>query len=200
MRDFLFKARDGQTPLPPELRKGLILKNIQSMGELDEFEEMNIFKGLLWLGKQTQNPIDYQFWLSLHKKLFGEVWSWAGMVREKDHELANPDFSPPHGIWPNFKKLQEDMDYWLENKTFSIKQLAVRLHERMLTIHPFPNGNGRFSRILTEYFCKHYEVAGPTWGSQYKADPVDRRNRYIEAIEEARNKKNYDALERFIFS
>ena len=35
------------------------------------------------------------------QKLFGEVWSWAGMVREKDHELANPDFSPPHGIWPN---------------------------------------------------------------------------------------------------
>ena len=55
MSDFLFKDRDGQTPLPPELQKGLKIKTIQTIGELDEYEEDNIAKGLSWLARQKAN-------------------------------------------------------------------------------------------------------------------------------------------------
>ena len=101
MKDYLIKDRDGQTPLPIELRIGLKKKNVTTMGELDEHEEDNISKGLLWLGKSKQNPLDYMFWIKLHKKLFADVWKWAGDIRK--HELANPDFKMPHEIWPEFK-------------------------------------------------------------------------------------------------
>lgn len=200
MSHFLFKDRDGQTPLPLDLRKGLKPKNIQTIGDLDELEEQNILKGLVWMQKQDKDPFDYQFWLSLHKKLFGDVWSWAGSVREKGHELANPDFALPNNIWPSFKKLQEDLKYWQYNNTFQNQELAARLHERMLTIHPFPNGNGRFSRILTEYYCERVEEITPSWGKSLVEEPKARRSTYINSIETARKKKNYIPLMDFIFS
>ena len=70
MSDFLFKDRDGQTSLPRELRKGLKPNHIQTMGELDEYEEENIAEGILWLKKQDKSPLDQYFWFQLHKKLF----------------------------------------------------------------------------------------------------------------------------------
>ncbi|MBI2602130.1 MAG: hypothetical protein HYW48_03660 [Deltaproteobacteria bacterium] len=54
--NFFFKDRDGQTPLPNELQKGLKIKTIQTMGELDEHEEANIVKGLSWLMRQKGDP------------------------------------------------------------------------------------------------------------------------------------------------
>lgn len=100
---FLFKDRDGQTPLPPELQKGLKPKHIQTMGELDEYEEQNIAEGISWLKSQLDDGASYGFWLKLHKKLFCDVWDWAGEVRK--HELHNPDFHAPSQIWSALRQL-----------------------------------------------------------------------------------------------
>jgi fido (protein-threonine AMPylation protein) len=61
---FLFKDRDGQTPLPPELQKGLKPKNVQTIGELDEYEEQNIAEGLVWLESSSADSLDYVFWIT----------------------------------------------------------------------------------------------------------------------------------------
>ncbi len=160
---FYLKDRDGQTPLPRELQKGLIPDHIQTISELDEYEEINIAQGLLWLKKYTrEDTLTDNFWLKLHKKLFGKVWSWAGQVRT--HELNDPDFLLPQDIWPSFKQLEDDLNFWLENGTYQEKEFAARLRERIETIHPFNNGNGRFGRILTEYICEREKMAIPTWG------------------------------------
>lgn len=143
---FLFKDRDGQTPLPRELRMGLIPKNVQTMGELDEREEENILEGLLWLEKNSKEILDFEFFCKLHKKLFSKVWKWAGQIRT--HELDNPDFLLPQKIRPALQQLIGDMKFWIENKTYDDNEIMARLHERTLTIHPFANGNGRWSRIL----------------------------------------------------
>src|SRR5690349_9363792 len=107
VRHFLFKDRDGQTPLPAELQKGLIPKTVQTVGELDEYEEENIAEGIIWLENYKYD--DYatvSFWLKVHKKLFGKVWKWAGKVRT--HDLDNPYFLLAHQIWPALKKLEDD--------------------------------------------------------------------------------------------
>ncbi len=197
MSDFLFKDRDGQTPLPEELKKGLKPTHIQNMGELDEYEEANIAEGLIWLSQQTKDPIDRHFWYQLHKKLFSDVWSWAGEVR--DHELNNPDFLMPYNIRQELKKLEDDVKYWIENKTYPLKKIATRLHERLLTIHPFANGNGRFSRIIIEYFCSYYKIEKPTWGNRHRNLPEFRRKQYINAVVKARKEYDFEDLENFIF-
>ena len=72
MSNFLFKDRDGQTPLPEEFQKGLLPKHIQNMLELDEYEEANIVEGLAWLEKSNDDGLNYEFWQKLHRKLFGK--------------------------------------------------------------------------------------------------------------------------------
>ena len=193
-----FKDRDGQTPLPLELQKGLIPNHIQTVGELDECEESNIADGLVWLQNYSGNDyLTYNFWINLHKKLFGKVWSWAGEVRKT--ELNNPDWLQPYYIWPAFKQLEVDLKFWIENKTYSEKEFAAIFHERIVTIHPFNNGNGRFGRILTEFICEKEKMEIPTWGAKLKNDPKNRRKAYIAAVIKARHEKAFEDLINFMF-
>lgn len=196
---FYFKDRDGQTPLPIELQKGLLPNHIQTMGELDEYEETNIAQGLAWLQNYSGTDfLNHNFWLKLHKKLFGKVWSWAGEVRS--HELDNPDFLKPYYIWPAFKQLEDDLKYWLENNTYEEKEFAARLHERIETIHPFNNGNGRFGRIVTEYICKREKMKIPTWGAKLNSVPSVRRKEYVASLVKARKEFDFKDLINFMFS
>jgi Fic-DOC domain mobile mystery protein B len=197
--NFLFKDRDGQTLLPPELLKGLKIKTIQTLGELDEYEEANIAKGLAWLAASTQdNDLVYGFWLKVHKKLFGEIWSWAGKIRQ--HELNNPDFAASHQIWPAIQLLETNLSFWIENNTFSLQEIGARFHEALITMHPFANGNGRFSRILIENFFEKRKAKIPSWGAVSASVPVERRKAYIQSIERGRFNKQYSELVAFMFS
>lgn len=198
VKNFLFKDRNGQTPLPPELQKGLKPAHIQTIGELDEYEEQNIVEGLSWLKNYDGDCLVYNFWLKLHKKLFGDVWKWAGTVRT--HELNNPDFHLSHQIWPSLKQLENDINYWLKKKLFPQDELSARFHEKIETIHPFTNGNGRFGRILVEFFCEKNSIQTPTWGISLKSDPKARRQVYIAALNCARSKADYNPLIKFMFS
>lgn len=197
MTDFLFKDREGQTPLPLELQKGLKPKHIQTMGELDEYEEQNIAEGLAWLNDQEDEGITYAFWLKLHKKLFCDVWTWAGQVRT--HDLQNTDFHAPHQIWPALRQLEGDLVFWFKEKSFSNLEIAARFHERIETIHPFANGNGRFGRILVEHHCAKNGCQIPSWGNRFKETPKDRRKHYITALDSARHKGDYKPLVEFMF-
>jgi Fic-DOC domain mobile mystery protein B len=198
VNNFSFKDRDGQTPLPPELQKGLIPKNIQNIGDLDKYEERNIADGLVWLEECEDECLTYNFWRKLHKKLFAEVWTWAGEVRK--HELNNPYFLDPNQIWPAFKKLEDDLKYWLEKKELPFQEIAARFHEQIETIHPFANGNGRFGRILIEYFCKRNGEPVPTWGKSLIDDPKARRKTYVSALDGVRQTGNYNPLIEFMYS
>lgn len=168
------------------------------MGELDEYEEDNIAKGLIWLAKQKGDPKKYLFWLKLHKKLFENVWSWAGTIRP--HELNNPDFCNPRDIWPRLYQLEQDLNAWLDFNSYAKDYIVARFHCRILTIHPFANGNGRFSRILAEQICSHLQIQKPTWGVQFIHNPAERRKKYIEALVTGRRKLDYTFLIHFMFS
>ena len=196
---FLFKNRDGRTELPEEFKKDLIPKDVEAGGDLDVYEETNIVDGLVWLEDYTGEYKDWMFWEQLHKKLFGKVLKWAGKFRF--HELQNDEFSHPGQIKQNIKQLEGDLKFWIENNSFKDRrEIAVRFHERLLTIHPFANGNGRTSRILTDYICKREGIAVPTWGLGLKQEPKKHRNAYIVAVVKARKEKEFGDLLAFMYS
>ena len=146
---------------------------------------------------EVNSPIDRHFWYQIHKRLFSKVWSWAGEVR--GHELGNTDFLMPHEIRPALKQIEDDVKYWMEHNTYPLTEIATRLHERLLTIHPFANGNGRFSRIVVDYFCSRNKLQQTNWGRRQSADPRRRRQKYIEGILKARKEYDFQDLEAFIF-
>lgn len=171
---------------------------IQTMGELDEYEEQNIAEGLIWLEDSTDDFMDYMFWISLHKKLFNNVWNWAGKIRK--HELQNLDFLEPYNIRPALMELSKDGKVWFKDNSFPEKEIVARIHERLLTIHPFPNGNGRWARIITEHICAKKNIITPSWNLKMKDQPEQRRRDYISAVVEARKSKDFIQLIEVMFN
>ncbi len=115
----------------------------------------------------------------------------AGVVRQR--ELANPDFLMSYDVRPELKKLEGDFDFWIENKIYQDKELAAIFHERLLTIHPFNDGNGRWARVLTNMICEKENIGIPNWGSSI-SDDEKRRDQYIKAVKTARREGNYFEL------
>ncbi len=187
---------EGATPLEPDERVGLKFPHIQTRGELDQMEQVNIQDGLLWLGKQKKpDVLSEAFIKRLHKEMLGEVWKWAGEFRKTEKNLG----VDPLQISVQLRSLLSDVGYWIENGTYKPKEIAIRFHHRLVHIHLFPNGNGRHARVLADTLLKSKLGEEPLdWA---RADDLqsmnERRSEYITALEKA-DKGDYDPLFKFI--
>lgn len=60
---------------------------------------------------------------------------------------------------------------------------VARFHHRLVAVHPFPNGNGRFSRVAADLLLHEIGEQPMTWGAGLGAREA--RTRYIEALRAA---------------
>lgn len=185
--------KDGQTPLNEEEKEGLKIKTIATHQELDEFEQQNIEAALGWLMKKKISSelfLSEKFIKELHKKMFGLVWSWAGTFRKSNKNIG----VEWRTIAVDLKKLFDDCFYWLENKTFSEEEIAIRFKHRVVFIHPFPNGNGRLSRLMADVMMeKVFKKPVFSWGGMN----INTDNKlYLKAIREA-DQGNFKPLIKF---
>ena len=140
---------DGQTPLNEEELDGLLIPSITTREELDEFEQLNIEKAIQWtFGKKwkAEQLFSEKFVKDLHKRMYGEVWKWAGAFRESEKNLGIKSYLIPAEL----KVLLDDALFWVENDTYSPDDLAIRFKHRLVSIHCFSNGNGRHSRLMAD--------------------------------------------------
>ncbi|MEO3432935.1 mobile mystery protein B [Inquilinus sp. CAU 1745] len=175
---------DGATPLDPDEMEGLRFRHVATRGELDELEQANIESGLLWLARLRRKDIlTDEFAITLHKRLFGEVWKWAGAFRRTGKNIG---VDPIH-IAVELRTLMDDARYWADNGTYQPVEAALRLHHRMVSIHPFPNGNGRHARILADTVLKQiYGAAAIGWAGGHDLQKMnERRIAYIAALRAA---------------
>jgi Fic-DOC domain mobile mystery protein B len=174
---------EGATPLDPDEIGGLKHKHITTQGELDQLEQANIESGLLWLGRQRAHVLTDDFAITLHKRLFGDVWDWAGTFRKTGKNIG---IDPVH-IPIELRSLMGDAKYWADNKTYPAVEAAVRLHHRLVKIHPFPNGNGRHARIMADTVLDRVYKAEPIdWAGGYDLQKMnERRKTYIAALKAA---------------
>lgn len=174
---------EGATPLDPDEMEGLRFKHITTRGELDELEQVNIESGLIWLSRQRQDVLTDNFAVNLHKRLFGEVWSWAGTLRRTEKNIG---IDPLH-IGVELRTLMGDARYWAEHHSYDPVEAAARLHHRMVFIHPFPNGNGRHARIMADTILTQVYGKEPIdWAGGHDLQKMnDRRTMYITALRAA---------------
>lgn len=138
---------EGATPLDPDEKEGLRFTHIITRGELDQLEQANIVEGLQWLKKQKNTDILSEgFVCDLHKRLFGQVWTWAGTFRKTGKNIG----VDPIQIAIQLRQLFDDTRYWMEHETYPSIEIAARVHHKLVLIHLFPNGNGRHARIMTD--------------------------------------------------
>jgi fido (protein-threonine AMPylation protein) len=86
---------DGQTPLSEEEKDGLKIPSITTREELDEFEQLNIEKAIQWTcGKKikAEELLSEKFVKDLHKRMYGDVWKWAGSFRNSEKNLGIKSF------------------------------------------------------------------------------------------------------------
>ena len=83
---------------------------------------------------------------------------------------------------PDLRQLLGDVRYWVDHQTYSPDEIAVRFHHRLVWIHPFPNGNGRFSRLAADLLAVQLGAERLTWGSGNLVAPAELRRRYIDAL------------------
>ncbi|HPO03790.1 MAG TPA: Fic family protein [Treponemataceae bacterium] len=83
--------------------------------------------------------------------------------------------------------------FWIDNATFPEQEIAVRFHHKLVYIHPFPNGNGRISRLMADLLSIQICGAALFLGSANLVEISVIRTRYIEALRQA-DRGDYSAL------
>ena len=175
--------RDGSTPLDHDQIIGIRFSHLTTMGELDELEDVNIQNGLEWLNRQkTDDYLSIDFICKLHEKLFSDVWKWAGKFRTAEVNISK---YRPYDVGPQLKNFFEDAKVWITTGQMSWDEISAEMHHRLVTIHPFPNGNGRTTRIYTEYVQKRNNQEVTSWNAALAHHPKGRRESYIKALRDA---------------
>ncbi|MDX5367083.1 MAG: mobile mystery protein B [Alphaproteobacteria bacterium] len=187
---------DGATPLDPDEREGLRFRHVTTRGELNELEQANIQDGLLWLSRRlTRDVLTEDFLRDLHRRLFGQVWKWAGQFRRTEKNIG----IDPIMVAVELRMLLDDARYWAGYRTYQPLEAAARFHHRLVFIHLFPNGNGRHARIATDLYLENiFGHPAIDWAAGHDLlHTNERRSAYIAALRAA-DAGDYDPLLKFV--
>jgi Fic-DOC domain mobile mystery protein B len=179
----LFEQPDDATPLTPEEQRDLIPAHIAYRSELNEAEQENIARAQDWALKSRRGPLSEKFVADLHRRMLGGVWRWAGKFRRSQRNLGIPFYEIPAAL----RQLLDDVKAWIEYQSYAPDEIAVRLHHRLVHIHPFPNGNGRHARLMADLLIMRLGRERFSWGRESLREAGDVRGRYIAALKAADN-------------
>jgi Fic-DOC domain mobile mystery protein B len=181
----LFQADDHATLLTEEERRDLI-PSITTRAELNQFERYNINEARMWAMKprelRRKDLLTDGFSRELHRRMFNQVWRWAGRYRSSERNLGWEVPRLTEGMYNALADAQAQ----LEHSAYPLPEIAVRLHHQLVAIHPWPNGNGRHARLLADVLIAARGGKALTWGAG--ADLAAQgtvRKRYIEAVQRA---------------
>lgn len=166
------------TPLTWEEQQDLIPGYISTRAELNEAEQANILDAMEWAFRRKRPVLNESFLLGLHKRMFGRVWKWAGQFRKTQKNIGIDHWLVPMEL----SRLLADARAWVECTSYPPDEIALRFKHRLVAIHPFPNGNGRHSRLCADLLAVSLGREPFSWGSANLTNPTELRLRYITAL------------------
>lgn len=172
----------------------LIPTHITTRSELNEWEAANILKAVRkYLTVKKRWTVDIAWLKKVHKDMFDETWEWAGKFRQSNFNLGI-DW---HNVSEHVKLLVDDIAHWEkgQNEPDVIGQ-SVRIHHRLVKIHPFVNGNGRHARLVADIYLFGCGHKLPIWPDKDLIQESDVRKQYLWALQSA-DKGDYQPLEKF---
>jgi Fic-DOC domain mobile mystery protein B len=176
------------TPLTDAERTGLLLP-VLTRAELNRAEAENISQAMSWLflsrRRLRPEPVTSEDWLrGLHHRMYGDVWAWAGKYRIADRNPGAPFWQ----VRADMRDALDDVRVWLGDTAtarYSDDECAIRFGYRLVVIQPFPNGNGRWSRLVSDALIVALGGVRFTWGSSSLTEPCAARREYITALHTA---------------
>ncbi len=172
----------GDAPLTPDERVRL-LPSLSTRAQLNEIERLNINTARIWAMRpavlQRSDLLSEKFSRELHRRMFNVIWRGAGQYRTTER---NPGWEP-HRIAEGVGMFFDDAEGWLRFSTFGVHEAAVRLHHRLVSIHPWTNGNGRHARLIADIVVAANGEKPLAWGSgPASIGGAPARARYLDAI------------------
>ena len=193
MTDKIDDQPEGVTPLDDI--SGLLREDITTRGQLDEAESLNIVNAVEWLERgRFPDVFTVEFYQELHSRMYDQVWSWAGTLRSVTG--ARPNI----GVTPQMVPMELGrvaMDYnrdWEARGDEKLVPFIARYHHALVSVHPFDNGNGRWSRLCCDAVVEHLAKEPPlVWATDTLVKDSDERSQYIAALGQA-DQLDYDFL------
>ncbi len=191
--DDLFPVDDGDTTLTPEEQLDLI-PSLATRAQLNELERHTIHTARVWAmrPKTLARPdlVTDAFGRELHHRMFHGVWRWAGRYRTTEKNLG---WTVPR-LTEGIRNAFDDAQSQLLHTSYSLHEIAVRLHHRLVVIHPWPNGNGRHARLIADLLVASRSGAPLTWGAGANLlTATETRARYLAALRTA-DEQNFTPL------
>lgn len=179
MSDPLTDTEDeAATPLTPDERRDLIPSYITNRDQLNEVEQLGIAEADRWAFSRKRDVLDERFLPRLHKRMFQNVWKWAGAFRTTPRNIG----VEAHQIAVDLRQLLDDARYWVAHSTYPRDEFALRFHTRLTWIHPFPNGNGRHARLAADLLIVALGGERFSWGGGRLENADALRKGYIAAV------------------
>jgi Fic-DOC domain mobile mystery protein B len=171
----------AQSPITAE-EQARLLPSLSSRAQLNEIERLNINAARVWAMRgavlQRGDILTEPFSRGLHRRMFAGIWRGAGRYRTTER---NPGWEP-HRIAEGVGMFLDDAEGWLRFSTYPVREAAVRLHQRLVSIHPWSDGNGRHARLMADIVVASHGEKPLTWGSR---EPESARGRYADALRAA---------------
>lgn len=186
---------EGATPIADS--SGLIPLWVHHLYDLNRVEAENILnaqrKYLKGRIGDPQNWFQVKELKVIHQAMFGDVWEWAGVYRKSITSIGvHPSLIPTQ-----LAELCLEVSSWLQYPVeLTFVEMAARIHHRLVFIHPFENGNGRFSRLIADRFLLAFRCQHPVWPSHLNEEGIVRKD-YIKTLKNA-DKGDYASLVDFM--
>ncbi|HSX12199.1 MAG TPA: mobile mystery protein B [Rhabdochlamydiaceae bacterium] len=188
-----FEFPEGATPIPDV--SDLLIPWVQNMSDLNRVEAENISYAQSKYLRATPNISWFQYkkLQTIHRTMFEKVWSWAGKQRKSVTSIG----VAPGLVALYMAELCKEVASWgIEPVELTFLEKSARIHHRLVYIHPFENGNGRFARLIADRCLLAWKCPHPIW-PDYLHREGQARKRYIAALKAA-DKGDYEPLVSFM--
>jgi Fic-DOC domain mobile mystery protein B len=175
----------GSSPLDPDEAEGLLPSHITTQGELNAWEQLNIARADRWAMSRRRRRgttvLTSNFPVELHRRMFDETWTWAGSYRRTGKNIGVPARQVPVAL----RECLVNAQFWLAEQVYELDEIAARLHYELVLVHPWPNGNGRWSRLMADVLLHAERRSRFSWGGGDLVRATNARADYLAALRAA---------------
>jgi len=175
------------------LNKGITIGG-KSMREhfevINHKEAIDYIKDLV----KEKEPLSQRVLLDIHHLILKNIdIQNAGKYRQIDVMISGSEHKPP--IFLQVQSLMEEyFNFYEENKNIlNPVILSAEMHERLVTIHPFSDGNGRTSRLIMNLILLQHGFPITNISSQNNL-----RDEYYKSLETVQTGDNKELFHKFI--
>ncbi len=185
MTDNITDQPDGATPL--EDISGLLRDEITTRKQLNAAETLNILSAEDWIeGGHLGDVFTVEFYKKLHNRMYGEVWEWAGSLCSVTEARSNIGVAPEMVPMELGRVAMNYHEEWEAHDQENLIPFIASYHHALVRVHPFNNGNGRWSRLACDVVIKRLTNVKPIiWASDTLNVDSDERKHYIAALKRA---------------